>query len=70
MTNLNCVFIVRSCEYLLYDQLPCPSDYDRVVPEIGVFEQNPAIFFMDADSILDCVKTTSTTWKVSIEVMN
>ena len=67
---LNSVFIVRSCEDLLHDQLSGSRDNDRIVSEVGVLEKNPAIFFMNANSVVDGSQPTGSGWEVRIEVVN
>lgn len=50
---VDAVFIVGSSEDVRDDKLASASDCYTVVAEIGVLEQDPSVFLMDADSVLD-----------------
>jgi hypothetical protein len=52
---VDAVFVVASREDLADDQFAGAGGGGGVVAEVGVFEEDAVVFFVDADCVFDCV---------------
>lgn len=50
---IDAILVIRCREYVGDEEFPASSHDDGVISEIGMFEQDPGVFFVDADCILD-----------------
>ena len=64
------VFVVGRGEDVGDEKLPATCDYDGVIPEIGVLEENAGILFVDAYGILDGGACPSSVDKVCVHIVN
>ena len=67
---VHCIFIVRRRKHVGDDQFAASGHDHGVVTEIGMFEKNSSVFFMDTDSILDGLRSSSTVDEMSVEVLD
>ena len=63
---VHAILVVCGCEYVGNDEFAPSSDDDRVVAEIGMFEEDARIFFVNADSVLDSCALASSVDKCSL----
>ena len=67
---LHGIFIICRSEYLLDDELSSASHNDRIIPKVGMLEQDAVVLFVDADGILDETDAAVLSGEVSIEIMD
>ena len=64
------IFVIGCRKDVGDDEFTTSGNDDGVIAEIGVFEEDASIFFVDANGVLDCLRSSSTIDKVGIHVMN
>lgn len=67
---LDSILIVGCSEDLLYHQLPRPGNDGGLVTEIGVFEKNAVILFVDTNRILDFPDASVLGGEVGVQIMD
>ena len=67
---VHAVLIVGGSEDVGNDQLPATGHNDRLVPKIGVLEQDTSVLFVNANRVLYNGASTSTVHKCSIHVVD
>ena len=63
------ILVIGSCEHVRYQELSTPGDNDRVIPEIGMFEEDSSVFFMDANGVFDGLAGPCTVYKGGVHVV-
>lgn len=63
---VNTVLVVCGRKDLTNEQFSRPSDGTAIVAEVGMLEENPGIFFVDTDGVLDGFGSTGTIHEIGV----
>jgi hypothetical protein len=64
------IFVIGGSEYVRDNEFATAGYCDAIIPEVGVFEQNPSVFFVDADGVLDGGRSASPVDKRRVHIMD